>query len=169
MEIKKIYFDMDGVLADFDRGVIELAGGTLPYDQHGQPVQIGDAEWLMIREVSHFYDRLEYMPGGRELFDTIYSEYGDRCEILSGIPKPHRGITTAKEDKISWVRRMLSEDIRINIVYKEEKPQYCGGRDCILIDDYLGNILSWEAMGGMGIMHTSAEDTLRRLKELELL
>ena len=26
MEINKIYFDMDGVLADFDRGVKELLG-----------------------------------------------------------------------------------------------------------------------------------------------
>ena len=26
MEVKKIYFDMDGVLADFDRGVRELRG-----------------------------------------------------------------------------------------------------------------------------------------------
>lgn len=30
MEIKKIYFDMDGVLADFSRGVEELCG--LPSD-----------------------------------------------------------------------------------------------------------------------------------------
>ena len=25
MDVKKIYFDMDGVLANFDRGVVELA------------------------------------------------------------------------------------------------------------------------------------------------
>lgn len=30
MEVKKIYFDMDGVLADFGRGVEELCG--LPRD-----------------------------------------------------------------------------------------------------------------------------------------
>ena len=32
MNIKKIYFDMDGVLADFDRGVIKLCG-IEPMDQ----------------------------------------------------------------------------------------------------------------------------------------
>ena len=26
MEIKKIYFDLDGVMADFERGVFELCG-----------------------------------------------------------------------------------------------------------------------------------------------
>ena len=33
MELKKIYFDMDGVLADFERGVRELAGFN--YDGNG--------------------------------------------------------------------------------------------------------------------------------------
>ncbi|MBQ9870375.1 MAG: hypothetical protein IJM27_00455 [Eubacterium sp.] len=31
-----------------------------------------------------------------------------------------------------------------------EKPQYCSGKDCILIDDYSVNIEAWEAMGGTG-------------------
>lgn len=30
MEIKKIYFDMDGVLADFERGINEICGMKMP-------------------------------------------------------------------------------------------------------------------------------------------
>ena len=102
MDIKKIYFDMDGVLADFDRGVRELCGlESVPQDRE-RPGK-DDAMWAAIRETGHFYDRLELMPGAKKMFDTVYGKYGERCEILTGIPKPRRGITTAGEDKISWV------------------------------------------------------------------
>ena len=130
MEIRKIYFDLDGVMADFDRGVYELCG--MDAFSH-EDDKSDDIMWLRIKEVGHFYDKLELMPGAKELFDDLYAKYGDKCEILSGIPKPRRGITTAGEDKISWVRRMLSKNVKVNIVYKEDKPDYCTGEDCILI------------------------------------
>lgn len=165
MDIKKIYFDMDGVLADFDRGVRELCGlESVPQDRE-RPGK-DDAMWAAIRETGHFYDRLELMPGAKKMFDTVYGKYGERCEILTGIPKPRRGITTAGEDKISWVRRVLSRDIVVNIVFKEQKPEYCTGKDCILIDDLDRNIMSWESGGGTGILHKSAGETLLALKEL---
>ena len=116
MEIKKIYFDMDGVLADFDRGVIELCG-LEPLDQ-GISDSREEIMWNGIREVGHFYDKLEIMPGAKEMFDELYEKYGDACEILTGIPKPSRRITGAGEDKLNWVRRMLSEKIKVNIVLK---------------------------------------------------
>lgn len=37
----------------------------------------------------------------------------------------------------------------------------------ILIDDREPNIQRWEEMGGIGILHTSAEETIRKLKELD--
>ena len=123
MDGGKIYFDMDGGLADFDRGVRDLCGME-PQSQNG-----------------------------------------DRCEILTGIPKPRRGILTAGEDKINWVRRVLSENVTVNIVYREEKPQYCKGRMDILIDDAAENIRQWEEIGGTGILHISAEGTAKILRE----
>lgn len=169
MEISKIYFDLDGVLADFDRGVHELCGmDAASHDDDlipGSEVEM----WDKIRDVGHFYDKLELMPGAKELFDDVYDRHGDKCEILSGIPKPSRGITTAGQDKINWVRRNLSEDIKVNIVYKEDKPEYCWGRDCILIDDLPANIMAWEKMGGTGIMNSGAEDTRQSLVELGIL
>ena len=72
-----------------------------------------------IREVGHFYDKLDPMPGAVELFNKIYEKYGDKCEILTGIPKPKRGILTAGDDKIAWAHRVLST--RLSYTVKKRK------------------------------------------------
>ncbi len=170
MNIEKIYFDMDGVLADFDRGVIELCGLTPLSQNSGEcDKEKDDAMWAEIKKVEHFYDVLELMPGAKEMFDALRDKYGDKCEILTGIPKPKRGITDAAEDKIRWVRRLLSEDIVVNIVFSEEKPRYCTGKDCILIDDRVDNVRDWNEMGGTGILHVSAAETMEKLKSIGVL
>ena len=170
MEVKKIYFDMDGVLADFERGVKEICG-LEPISQNAKnnDSQAENEMWETIRKTGHFYDYLELMPGAKEMFDAVYNKYGDKCEILTGIPKPKRGIVTAGDDKKAWVKRLLSKDVKVNIVYREEKPQYCTGRDCVLIDDFKKNIKEWEAIGGTGILNKSAAETMAKLRELNII
>ena len=151
MKVEKIYFDMDGVLADFERGVREICClEPIPQDAKNNDSQAEVEMWEAIRKAGNFYDRLELMPGAKEMFDAVYGKYGDKCEILTGIPK-------------------LSKDIVVNIVYREEKPKYCSGKDCVLIDDFGKNIKEWEAIGGTGILSKSAESTLTRLKELDII
>ena len=168
MEIKKIYFDMDGVLADFSRGIRELCG-VEPIEQGARKPKEEDVMWEKARQVGHFYDKLMPMPGALEMFQTVYEKYDDKCEILTGIPKPRRGITTAGEDKISWVRRFLSKDVVVHIVFREEKKNYCKGKGCILIDDYEKNIREWIENGSTGILHISAEETMKELEKLGIL
>ena len=57
--VKKIYFDMDGVLADFEGGAREFCG--LPKLDPGQrrTEEEDDLMWQKIREVEHFYDRIK--------------------------------------------------------------------------------------------------------------
>lgn len=164
--IEKIYFDMDGVLADFDRGVEELCGLPRPGQGKSRTQEEDDLMWERIRTVEHFYDKLEPMPGAVEMFSEIRAEYGDRVEILTGIPKPKRGILTAGDDKTAWVRRLLGEDIKVTIVYRAEKVNYCKGPMCILIDDLPVNVKEWEAAGGTGVLHRNPEETLLKIAEL---
>lgn len=168
MDVKKIYFDMDGVLADFDRGVIELANGTPRNQLHSSPEE-DKILWDAVRSVEHFYDKLELMDNAKEMFDLVYNKYQDKCEILTGIPKPNKNISNAGEDKVAWMHRKLSKNIVVNIVYKEQKKDFCTGPNCILIDDLETNINEWRKLGGTGILHSNAKDTINELKRLNIL
>ena len=67
------------------------------------------------------------------------------------------------------MHRKLSKDIIVNIVYKEQKKDFCTGPDCILIDDLETNIKSWVEMGGTGILFHNAKDTISELKKINIL
>ena len=169
MTVGKIYFDMDSVLADFNRGVRELCGME-PEDPNGETdAGLDSMMWERIREAGHFYDRLELMPGAKEMFDRLWEKYGDKCEILTGVPKPKRGIPEAGDDKTAWVRLLLSKDIRVNIVLRAEKIGKCTGPETILIDDLEKTIREWRERGGTGIRHVDAETTLAELEKLGIL
>ena len=166
MVIEKIYFDMDGVLANFDKGLIDICGIT-PQNQATKSDAYDDMMWGKVREAGHYYDMLEPLEDGIKVFNYLYEKYGDKCEILSAIPKPKRGIVTAKEDKINWVRRLISKDIKANIVMREEKKNYVKGPGYILIDDLEKNIKEWNEEGGNGIVFTDYASVISRIKEIE--
>ena len=167
--VKKIYFDMDGVLADFDSGVTKLCGVDHIIQCDHRSKEDDDLMWEKIRDVGHFYDKLDPIPGAVELFRDLYEKYENICEILTGIPKPKRGIMTAGEDKIAWAHRILIPDLKVNIVYREEKKSFCAGKEYILIDDLESNIRNWECFGGTGILYKNADETRKILTEINVL
>ena len=167
-KIEKIYFDMDGVLADFRSGVKKYCGMDAPDINEDNPEK--DAEmWKRIREVDHFYAELDEMPYSRPLFEAVYRKYRDKVAILTAIPKKDKGIKDAAEDKIEWIRRKFSKTIPVHIVTREEKKKYCTGKGCILIDDMEKNILEWKEMGGSGFLNVDADNTLIRLVDLGII
>ena len=167
-DIHKIYFDMDGVVADFDRGVLELCH-MFPLEQELSTPEENDRLYEKMREVDHFYGNLKALPTGVVLFWELYRRYGKKVGILSGIPKPKRGITDAKDDKIEWCGTFLPDNIEINIVYREEKPDFCKGPDDYLVDDFSRNIEEWENSGGTGIYCMDVYDAIKQLRELGLI
>jgi len=168
MELEKLYFDMDGVLADFDRGVVELCG--LPAIPQGkQTPEETDRLYDTMRGVPHFYGSLKPIDGAIEFFREMYEKFGDKVGILTGIPKPRRGIDEAAEDKRNWLKQYLPGDYEVNIVYRVEKPKLCTGKGCVIIDDYISNVKAWEQAGGTGILHTNFKETREKLVKLGIL
>ena len=59
------------------------------------------------------------------MFDALCGKYDKRCEILTKLPSTGREIKYAGEDKKNWVKRLLSEEVKVNIVQDEDKNKYC--------------------------------------------
>ena len=165
----KIYFDMDGVLADFESGVRELCGME-PQKQGRQTPEQDDLMFAAMRKVGHFYGKLKPFPEAVALLHEILMALGtEHVAILTGVPKPARNIPEASDDKKTWIQRHVTPSLEVNTVLRRDKIRFAGSKDHILIDDYSANIREWEKAGGTGICHTSAEATRKRLVELGIL
>ena len=164
--IKKIYFDMDGVLVNFDEGVINLAK-TTPSEQGQRSTKEEDLMWDEIRKVDHFYYKLNPMPNALKMFNDVNKKYKGKVEILTGIPKPRRNISNSAEDKKEWIKKYLGSDIIVHTVYKEDKQNYALGKEYVLIDDYGKNIDEWTSSGGSGIHFKENIDVLKELEKIE--
>ena len=60
-------------------------------------------------------------------------------------------------------------DVKINTVQRREKLKSCDGSETVLVDDREDTIRDWVKKGGTGILHVSAEETLKKMEELGLL
>ena len=162
--VDAIFFDMDGVLVDFNGGQKRLLG-IEPISQEKKKSEDDDRLFALMREYGHFYRDLEPIEGSLELFRKVREKYGDKCSILTGIPKESRGIITAEEDKRDWVKRYIGSDITVHTVLRKEKVKFVNGKGSILIDDFSKNIREWEENGGKGILFLSPERTEEILRK----
>ena len=151
----KIYSDMDGVLADFESGYEKLTG----VDLKGEFVK-GDDFWKPISKAGvGFWAGLKWMPDGQKLWDYIKPYKPD---LLSA---PSRE-DSSRIGKHVWVKQKLPST-KLILRYAKQKKELATP-ESILIDDRQINIDQWEAAGGIGILHTSADDTISQLKQLGL-
>ena len=152
----KIYVDMDGVLVDFDGGYEKLTGMTTrEADKKGpeffwKPISKAGAKWWIT---------LKWMPDGKQLWDYV-KKYNP--ELLSAPSREE----ASKMGKRIWVKRELPGAKLI--LRSADKKQEFASPTSILIDDREKNIEQWEAAGGIGILHTDAASTIKKLKELGL-
>ena len=155
----RLFVDLDGVLADFDRGVYEATGRY--------PSQMSDREmWPLVAKTSGFYDRLPWMPDGRALWEFVarYSPI-----ICTGLPRGN----WAEPQKRQWCRRELGSEVPVVTCQSREKGQAIqefleANETAVLVDDRLKSQPSWVDLGGIFILHTSATESIRALRDLGL-
>ena len=154
----RIFCDLDGVLCDFEKKVVEVCGRPV----HQMPV---GQLWKTLRFVggggaAGFFDQLDWMEDGRQLWEAIEPL---NPVIITGLP---RGSWAAPQ-KRRWCRRELGPATEVITCMARDKHRYCAP-GAILIDDKLKLKAKWEESGGIFVHHTSTADTLRQLRGLNV-
>lgn len=157
MSAPKIYVDMDGVVADFNRGWKEFTGNEI----NNWVVITGD-EWKYLKKQwPTFWMDLELMPYATQLWDAL-KPYNP--EILTAYPD--NGWKEAGVGKTVWARTVLGGNPVVHAVARSQKKDYAKQRDGtpnILIDDMERNIDEWERAGGVGIRYIPSASMVRRV------
>ena len=150
------YCDLDQVLVAFMKGAEAAIGGDFASTDK-------DERWKKINQTKGFWANLDWMPGGKRLYQFIekYDPY-----VLSAYSGRD---PTSKNGKMKWLAKNTNwKKGRINLVMRSQKQKYAttNGKPNVLIDDYMKNINEWENKGGIGVHHTNASKTIGELKRL---
>jgi len=153
----EIFCDMDGVLTDFDKQLYLFTGikGGREYEKKKGT----EAFWDEIDKGGlKYWSEMPWMPDGKKLWNYIKDK---NVRILSS---PARTIPESSKGKRIWVKKNLGS---VELLLRQAKnKQEFAKKNAILIDDMDENIKQWKAKGGIGILHKSAADTIKKLKEL---
>jgi len=157
----QLFIDLDGVLVDFDAGVKRTIGRE-PAELHPRTM------WPILAKTPGFYDSLGWMKDGRDLWNTL-SPFDP--VILTGLPlgrwaEPQKRSWCARElgGHIPVVTGMSRDKARLAVEWLEDNDRT--DKTPVLVDDRLRLREDWEAAGGVFILHLTAGDTLRELKDL---
>ncbi len=129
--MKKLVFDMDNTLADFD---------------------ITEPNALKrFQTEKDFFTNLKQLNNNATLVNQMIAK-GIKCYILSASPNEQ-----ADKDKIKWLKKHIPNLKRHQIVFcrlGENKAKYIKDlKNAVLIDDYTTNLLKWVASGGKAIKY----------------
>ena len=139
----KIFVDMDGVLADFVRGVEspEFLNGPLTNDADYDTRKL---------ELSNkgLFAKLPKMADMDYLVDHI-KQSGEYWEILTATGDVNRQRVAA--DKNQWIKKYVDPNVLITCTIKGRHKAVFANHNHVLIDDRLENIEAWTKAGGEGI------------------
>jgi len=161
-KLKRIFVDMDGVLADFLRGVErpEYIGHPLTSDAKGHTEYDERKEELTNKRL------FRKLPPMVDMYDLVaYIKHtGLPWEILTAAGAVNRELVVY--DKNEWIKEYVDPHIVVTCTFNGRQKAVFAKAGNVLIDDRADNIEAWEAAGGIGIVHTSAKNTIEKLKEL---
>jgi 5'(3')-deoxyribonucleotidase len=149
----EIFVDMDGVLCDFNKRFHSFFNTRNTDDI---------PKWyLKVQDIGEkYWSEMEWMKDGKRLWSYI-KKYNP--SILSS-PIRHK---SCDDGKRTWVKNNLKlhNPERVHIEFDKSK---FANENRILIDDTPKKIDGWVKNGGIGILHTSANNTINTLKKMGL-
>jgi len=160
-KLPRIYLDMDGVLVDFEKHLIDTV--KMPLSKW---MQLGRKErWDPVIAKKDFWHTAPWNPEGKKLLQFV-KKYNPH--ILSAYVE-HAYDPNCIPGKKSWAMNKAGiPSNQINLVMRSQKKDYAkvGGEPAILIDDYDKNTNEFTKKGGIGITFKNANQVIAELKKL---
>lgn len=156
-----IFFDLDGVIADFARGYKEFFGRNAYADDSFTINQV-------CLQDPHFFRKLKVVPEGMELLNQLRNKYK-----IVFLTTPMENMQYCKWDKISWLEENVGKEF--DVIFAVDKSPYVIDEKSILIDDMDRNLKPWKDAGGTAILFPQKidkilaiiEETLNPTKEIQ--
>lgn len=147
---KIFYFDLDGVLANFEGKIVSIFGE--PYSTQLWP--------RIAAEYPHIFKFLDPIHPMVMLFNSM-SLGGYDVRVLSAKPSMI-DMRYVEQDKISWCSERLNTN-NVTIVNKAEDKQRYSREGVVLIDDNVISCEQWSSRGGIALLHKTYAQTRRNV------
>lgn len=188
----QIYCDMDGVLVDFEQGVVNQINDDLKMLKARASGKRLQALRAALKEIGRDYVTLDDLRGKstavKALRNYMYARVGDDEEFWANLPwmpngkrlwdaiakhNPHI-LTSPMQDgskrgKQIWIENNLKPSP--DKVFMSHEKYNWADESSVLIDDWSKNTVPWAEKGGIAIKHADSEfdQTLDKLAELGLI
>lgn len=153
----KCLIDMDGVTANFVKGICDLYGvDENDYPKGSYSFQLGflgakseNAVWELINEKSPaFWYNLELLPDAKQIVATCEEYFGEEnCAFLTSPNKNGYGTVAGK---LYWTETHFPKYTRKLIM--ASCKEFCAHKDSVLVDDYYVNTEKFIKHGGNAIL-----------------
>jgi hypothetical protein len=152
----QIYLDMDGCITNFDKRFKDLNPEHLTAAEYQTKYGI-EKFWDFIDEENKvkFWVGMPWMSDGKQLWDYIKDKNPTLLSAPSRKPSSRLG-------KRLWIKNNIPGTPLI--LAAADKKQNYSQKDAILIDDRPDNVEQFRSKGGIGILHTNTENTIKQLQ-----
>jgi len=155
----KIYLDMDGVIADFNKRYRELHNTSPSSDDARKRFGQRFGAFIQNKE----FQNLDLMPDATLLMNYL-NGCGVPVEILSSTARPVSNAEISRQKEI-WLGKH-NINYPANFVPGKSLKYKFADENSIIIDDTPSVIEDWNKAGGTGILHTDALTTISILDTL---
>lgn len=152
----KIYLDLDGVLADWEKQFKNFSGGVSSSEYESRYGKEQRYE-LVKKNSPNFYETIPWTKDGKSLY---FFAKQFPTEILS-----HSTDEPSSTGKLNWLKNN-NIDLKPNLVKNRLDKSKFASADSILIDDRSDVIESFIKSGGIGILHKNSAESINKLKEI---
>ena len=157
-----IYLDMDGVIANFAAAFLKLSKEVT-----GEPISISGLDThishnIMTKGGVEFWANIPPYKDMNILIDYLKNNFL-HINILSSTSN----VPGSDEGKREWLTThgLTSIVDDIILVKKASDKKTYASPSGILIDDFIKNYNDWNNVGGIGILHKLAQDTIKQLTQ----